>query len=354
MRTEAACIRIAGRSIGAGHPAYLVAELSANHRGTVEEAAALVLAAREAGADAVKLQTYTPDTITIDCDGEAFRHRAGSLWTGRTLHELYREAHTPWEWQPRLKAIADGLGIALFSTAFDPTAVEFLERMGVPAHKVASLEITDLPLIRLMGATRKPLIISTGMATLDEIAEAVDAARGAGARQIALLRCASAYPARPEDMRLRAIPDLAARTGLPVGLSDHTLGSAVPVAAVALGACIVEKHFTRSRAVPGPDSAFSTEPSEFREMVRAVRDAEAALGEARYGPGPHESETVRFRRSLWTVEDVAAGEAFTERNVRSIRPAGGLSPKHLSEVLGKRAARAAARGTPLSWDLVAR
>ncbi|HQM52866.1 MAG TPA: N-acetylneuraminate synthase family protein, partial [bacterium] len=272
----------------------------------------------------------------------------------RTLHELYREAHTPWEWQPRLKAIADGLGIALFSTAFDPTAVEFLERMGVPAHKVASLEITDLPLIRLMGATRKPLIISTGMATLDEIAEAVDAARGAGAREIALLRCASAYPARPEDMRLASIPDLAARTSLPVGISDHTLGIEVPIAAVALGACIVEKHFTLSRAAGGPDALFSAEPEEFRRMARAVRTVEKARGTPCYGPGPHERESLRFRRSLYVVEDTAAGETFTERNVRSIRPAGGLSPKHLSEVLGKRAARAAARGTPLSWDLVAR
>ncbi len=232
--------------------------------------------------------------------------------------------------------------------------MEFLERMGVPAHKVASLEITDLPLIRLMGATRKPLIISTGMATLDEIAEAVDAARGAGAREIALLRCASAYPARPEDMRLASIPDLAARTSLPVGISDHTLGIEVPIAAVALGACIVEKHFTLSRAAGGPDALFSAEPEEFRRMARAVRTVEKARGTPCYGPGPHERESLRFRRSLYVVEDTAAGETFTERNVRSIRPAGGLSPKHLSEVLGKRAARAAARGTPLSWDLVAR
>lgn len=354
MGTESRVIEIAGRRIGPGCPAYLVAELSANHRGRFEEAAALVRAARDAGADAVKLQTYTPYTITIDCDAEPFRHRAGSLWTGRTLHELYREAHMPWEWQPRLKEIADRIGITLFSTAFDPTAVEFLEKMGVPVHKVASFELVDLPLIRLMAATGKPLLISTGMASLDEIMDAVEAARGAGARQIALLRCASAYPACPEDMNLRSIPDLAARTSLPVGISDHTLGIAVPVAAAALGACIVEKHFTLSRSAPGPDSAFSTEPDEFREMARAVRAVEGALGDARYGPGPHETESVRFRRSLYVVEDMAAGETFTERNVRSIRPSGGLPPKHLPDVLGKTAARPAARGTPLSWDLIAR
>lgn len=347
-------MEIAGRRIGPGHPAYLVAEISANHRGSFEEAAALVRAARDAGADAVKLQTYTPDTITIDIDAEAFRHRAGSLWTGRTLHELYREAHMPWEWQPRLKQIADGIGLPLFSTAFDPTAVAFLETLGVPAHKVASLEIVDLPLIRLMAATGKPLVISTGMASLTEIEEAVDAARGAGARRIALLRCASAYPARPGDMNLRSIPDLAARTSLPVGISDHTLGPEVPLAAVALGACIVEKHFTLSRGAGGPDSAFSLEPDEFREMARAVRDVEAALGVPRYGPGPHEAESLRFRRSLFVVEDTAAGGLFTERNVRSIRPAGGLPPRHLPDVLGKRAARAVKRGTPLSWDLIAR
>lgn len=344
---------IGGRPIGPGKPAYIVAELSANHHQEFEQAVALVRAAREAGADAVKLQTYTPDTLTIDCDKEWFRIGRGTIWEGRTLYDLYGEAYTPWEWQPRLKAVAAEEGLDLFSTPFDATAVDFLEEMGVPAYKVASFEIVDLPLIRRVARTGKPMILSTGMATLAEIDEAVHAAREAGAGAIALLKCTSAYPAPPEEMNLRTIPHLAEAFGVPVGLSDHTLGIAVPVAAVSLGACIVEKHFTLARSVPGPDSAFSLEPHEFAHMVQAIREAERALGQVVYQVAPREAASRVFRRSLFVVQDVRAGEPFTSENVRSIRPAHGLHTRHLEDVLGRPAARDIERGTPLSWDLVA-
>jgi len=340
------------RHIGWGEPVYIVAELSANHNQDFEQAVALIHAAKEAGADAVKLQTYTPDTLTIPSDKEYFRIGGGTLWDGRTLYDLYGEAYMPWEWQPRLKEIADEIGIDLFSTAFDPTAVDFLEEMGVPLHKVASFEIVDIPLIEKMARTGKPLIMSTGMATLGEIEEAVQAARRAGATQIALLKCTSAYPAPPEEMNLRTIPHLAEAFGVPVGLSDHTLGIAVPVTAVALGACIVEKHFTLSRQIPGPDSAFSLEPAEFRAMVEAIRIAERALGQVHYEVTERERASQVFRRSLFVVQDVKAGEVLTEENVRSIRPGHGLPPKHLPDVLGRRAARDMGRGTPLTWDCV--
>ncbi|MDT5269265.1 MAG: pseudaminic acid synthase [Acidobacteriota bacterium] len=342
-------IEIKGRRIGPGEPAYIIAELSANHNQDFEQAAKIVEAAKAAGADAVKLQTYTADTLTIASDKEYFRVGGGTLWDGRTLHDLYAEAYTPWEWQPKLKAIADRLGLDLFSTPFDPTAVDFLEEMGVPAHKVASFEIVDLPLVERIARTGKPVIMSTGMATLGEIDEAVRAARRAGASQLALLKCTSAYPAAPESMNLRSIPHLAEAFGVPAGLSDHTLGVAVPVAAVALGACLIEKHFTLSRATPGPDSAFSLEPEEFSSMVEAVRTAEKALGGVRYGVGPEEEKSRVFRRSLFAVRDVKAGEVFTEENVRSIRPGHGLPPKHLLEVLGRTAAEDIDRGTPLGW-----
>ncbi|MCL5670663.1 MAG: pseudaminic acid synthase, partial [Acidobacteria bacterium] len=292
-------ILINGRHIGSGLPTYIVAELSANHNQDFEQAARLVREAQEAGADAIKLQTYTPDTLTIRSDREWFRIGGGTLWDGRTLHDLYREAYTPWEWQPKLKAIADDLGIDLFSTAFDPTAVDFLEEVGVPVHKIASFEIVDIPLIEKMAATGKPLIISTGMASLAEIEEAVHAARQAGASEITLLKCTSAYPAPPEEINLRTIPHLSEVFQSPVGLSDHSLGVAVPVAAVALGACIVEKHFTLSRSAPGPDSAFSLEPDEFKAMVGAIRMAEKALGQVSYGLGRDESKSRAFRRSLF-------------------------------------------------------
>ena len=347
-------VTIGSRTVGIGQPTYVIAELSANHNQKFDQAVKIVAAAKDAGADAVKLQTYTADTITIQSDKEYFRVGGGTLWDGRSLHDLYSEAYTPWEWQPRLKQVANDLGLDLFSTPFDATAVDFLEEMKVPAHKVASFEIVDIPLIQKIARTGKPMIISTGMATLEEIDEAVKAARAAGATQIALLKCTSAYPAAPEEMNLRTIPELSRRFGVPAGLSDHTMGVAVPVAAVALGACIIEKHLTLSRSEPGPDSAFSLEPHEFKAMVDSVRVAEKALGAVQFGCSPKEARSKMFRRSLFVVRDVKRGEPFTAENLRSIRPGHGLHTRHMSEVLGQRARQDIERGTPLSWDLVER
>ena len=347
-------ITIGANKVGGNSPTYVIAELSANHNQKFDQAVKIIAAAKDAGADAVKLQTYTADTITIQSDKEYFRVGGGTLWDGRSLHDLYSEAYTPWEWQPRLKQVANDLGLDLFSTPFDATAVDFLEEMNVPAHKVASFEIVDIPLIQKIARTGKPMIMSTGMASLDEIDEAVKAARAAGATQIALLKCTSAYPAAPEEMNLRTIPELSRRFGVPAGLSDHTMGVAVPVAAVALGACIIEKHLTLSRSEPGPDSAFSLEPHEFKAMVDSVRVAEKALGEVRFGCSPKEASSKTFRRSLFVVRDVKRGEPFTAENLRSIRPGHGLHTRHMSEVLGQRARRDIECGTPLSWDLVER
>ncbi|HET7169712.1 MAG TPA: pseudaminic acid synthase [Candidatus Limnocylindrales bacterium] len=345
-------LRIGDREIGPGRPVYVIAEVSANHGGDYDNAVRIVRGAAQAGADAVKLQTYTPDTITIDSDAPAFRSGSGSLWAGTTLYELYGEAYMPWEWQPRLKAIADGLGLDCFSSPFDPTAVEFLLAMDVPAFKIASFELVDLPLIRTVAATGRPLIMSTGMATEAEVDEAVETARAAGAVGIALLKASSAYPAPPESMHLRAIPAMAERWGVPIGLSDHTLGSTAAVAAVALGASIVEKHITASHADRTPDAAFSLDIDEFGAMVEAIRFTERALGGGVVAPAPEEAESRRFRRSLFVVEDIAAGEVLTARNVRSIRPADGLHTRELEAVLGRRAVRAIERGTPLAWDLI--
>jgi len=346
-------MKIEERTIGVEFGAYLIAEMSANHGQSFEQAAEIVRAAKDAGADAIKLQTYTPDTITIDCQGETFQTAKGSLWEGRTLYDLYGEAYTPWDWQPKLKKLADGLGLACFSTPFDFTAVDFLEEMDVPAYKIASPELVDLPLIRKVAATKKPVIMSTGMATCEEIEEAIQSFRQAGGTELALLKCTSAYPSPPESMNLRTIPDMAKRFRVPVGLSDHTLGIAVPVAAVSLGACIIEKHFTLSRSTPGPDSAFSLEPPEFKQMVDAIRVAEKALGQVKYGLTEAEQLSQRSRRSLFVVQDVKAGERLTPDNVRSIRPGYGLPPKHYEEVIGRLAARDMQRGTPLQWDAIA-
>jgi len=347
-------VNIGGRRIGAAEPVYVVAEVSANHNQDYDQAVRVIRAAKDAGADAVKLQTYTPDTITIRSDREEFKIGGGTLWDGRNLYELYGEAYTPWEWQPGLKQVADDLGLHLFSSPFDSTAVDFLEKMHVPAYKLASFELVDIPLIQKMASTGKPLIISTGMATIEEIDEALQAARHAGATQIALLKCTSAYPAAPEEMNLQTIPEMARRFELPVGLSDHTMGVAAPVAAVALGACIIEKHITLSRSLKGPDSAFSLEPHEFKAMVDAVRTAEKALGEVHFGNSAREESSRVFRRSLFVVRDTKQGELFTPGNVRSIRPGHGLHTRYLPQVLGKRAARDIERGTPLNWDLIAK
>jgi pseudaminic acid synthase len=344
-------IEINGRKIGPGYPAYIIAEMSANHGQDFHSAVELIEAAKTCGADAIKLQTYTPDTLTIDCDNDYFRIH-GTLWDGRTLFELYNEASMPWEWQPKLKKIANEMGLDLFSTPFDDSAVDFLESMGVPAHKVASFENGDIGLLRRIAKTGKPILASTGMATLAEIDELVRTIREAGGEQLALLKCTSAYPAPPEEMNLRTIPHLAEAFGVPTGLSDHTLGSVVPVAAVSLGACIVEKHFTFSREFTGPDSAFSLEPEEFKAMVEGVRIAEKSLGRIYYGLSPAETKSRGFRRSLFVIKDVRAGETFTTENVRSVRPAYGLHTRHLQEVLGRTATRDVPRGTPLAWELI--
>lgn len=344
-------IEINGRYIGRDYPTYIMAELSANHNQDFDQAVQILREAKKAGADAIKLQTYTPDTMTIDCENEYFR-LTDTLWDGYTLYDLYREACMPWEWQSRLKEIAKDLGLDLFSTPFDETAVDFLENLEVPAYKVASFENVDLPLLRRIAVTGKPIILSTGMASLGEIDEAVGTIRKAGGRQIALLKCTSAYPAPAEEMHLRTIPHLAEAFSLPVGLSDHTLEVAVPVTAVALGACIIEKHFTLSRSMPGPDSAFSLEPHEFKAMVEAVRTAEKALGTVHYGASQREAESSVFRRSLFVVRDVKAGELFTSENVRSIRPGYGLHTRYLHEIIGRHATRDIKRGTPLTWDMI--
>jgi pseudaminic acid synthase len=346
-------MEIAGRRIGDGAATYVVAELSANHQRSFETAVRLVEAAADAGADAIKLQTYSADRITIESDRPEFRIGSGTVWDGRTLHDLYSEAATPWEWHEPLQRAATDRGLHFFSAPFDATAVDFLQRLQVPAFKIASFEIVDLGLIATAARTGKPIIISTGMATLDEIDEAASTARASGARDLALLKCTSAYPAPPEEVNLRTIPDLAARFSLPIGLSDHTLGIAVPIAAIALGAVIVEKHLTLSRGDGGPDGAFSLEPDEFRQMVSAVRVAEKALGTVNHTPTSHEAQSRILRRSLFVVEPVRAGERFTERNVRSIRPGHGIHTRHLGELIGRRAARDIARGTPMTWELVA-
>lgn len=334
-----------------GQRPFLIAELSGNHNGDIDRARRMIDAARDAGADAVKLQTYTADTITMDVDRPEFRLEGG-LWAGRSLYELYQEAHTPWEWHPALFAHARDAGIPIFSSPFDPTAIDFLESLDAPAYKIASFELIDLPLIAKAARTGKPLIMSTGMAGLGEMADAVAAARDAGNDNIALLHCVSGYPTPVEDCDLRTIPHMAAAFGLPVGLSDHTMGVAVPVAAVALGAVIIEKHFTLARADGGPDSAFSLEPAEFKAMAEACRIAHAALGDISYALKPSEAGGRTFRRSLYVARDVAAGTVLTDAHVRSIRPGLGLAPRHLPDVLGRVAARDLSRGEPLDWTML--
>ena len=344
-------IAINDRKIGRGHPVYIIAEMSANHNQDFKRAVKIIEAAKEAGADAVKLQTYTPDTITINCDNEYFRIK-GTIWEGKTLYELYAEAYTPWEWQPKLKQVADEHELHLFSSPFDHSAVDFLESMNVPAYKVASFELVDLPLLRKIAGTGKPIIMSTGMASLAEIDEAVQTVRDAGTTQVALLKCTSAYPALPEEANLRTIPHLAKYFDVPVGLSDHTLGSTVAIASVALGICIIEKHLTLSRKDAGPDNSFSMEPKEFKAMVEAIRNVEKALGEVSYEITEKQKASRVFRRSLFVVKDIKNGEKFTEDNVRSIRPGYGLPPKYFDEVVRKKAKKDIVIGTPLSWDLI--
>jgi pseudaminic acid synthase len=341
-------ITIAGRKIGPGHPPYIICELSANHGGKLQRALELIDAAAATGTDAIKLQTYTPDTLTIDHDDPQFRIQGG-LWDGYTLYELYSEAYTPYEWHPALMDRARKLGVTLFSTPFDETAVDLLGSLDVPAYKIASFEAIDLPLIARVARQRKPMIISTGMTSVEEIGEAVQAARDAGATELILLHCVSTYPAKYENANLRTIADLAATFGTVAGLSDHTPGTACATAAVALGANVIEKHFTLRRADGGPDAAFSLEPDEFRKLVDDCRNAWLSIGSIDYTRSDEELGNRTFRRSLYVVADIAAGERLTEKNVRSIRPGFGLAPKHLPEVLGRRAARVLKRGEPLAW-----
>jgi pseudaminic acid synthase len=328
---------------------YLIAELSANHNGSIERAEQIVRAAADAGADAIKLQTYTADTITLNCDNEYFRIK-GTIWEGKNLYQLYQEASMPWEWQPRLKVLANDLGLDCFSTPFDATAVDFLEKMDVPCHKVASFELVDIPLLKKIASTGKPVIMSTGMGTLTEIDEAVSTLRQNGTKELVLLKCTSAYPAPAEEANLRTIPHLAQTFNCPAGLSDHTMGSACAVAAVALGAKVIEKHFTLSRADGGPDGSFSMEPAEFKQMVQDVRTVEKALGTISYELTAKQKESKVFRRSLFVAEDIAAGEVFTEKNVRCVRPGYGLHPRYLEKILGKRATRHIKKGIPLNFD----
>jgi N-acetylneuraminate synthase len=328
-------ITIAGRPIGPEHPPYVIAEISANHNGRMETAIELIDAAKEAGAAAVKLQTYRPDTITLDSDAEEFRIHGG-LWDGRTLYELYEEAHTPWDWHRPLFAHARKRGITIFSSPFDASAVDLLEDLGAPAYKIASFEAVDLPLIRYVAATGKPMIISTGMADADEIAEAVAAAREGGCKELALLHCVSGYPAPAADYNLRTIPDMIERFDAVTGLSDHTLDNATAIASVALGAAVIEKHFTLDRSGGGPDDSFSLEPAELAALVSGTRTAWEALGAVDYGRKSSEQGNVQFRRSLYFVKDLQAGDVITADAVRSVRPGYGLAPKFLPDVIGKR------------------
>ena len=345
-------ITIGDRSIGQGYSVFIIAELSANHRQDLNTAIESLKAMKDAGADAVKLQTYTPDTITIDCDNEYFQIKHGTIWDGKSLYDLYKEAYTPWEWHPVLKKVADEIGLVFFSTPFDKTAVDFLETIEVPAYKVASLEITDIPLIEYIASKRKPVIISTGIATLSDIAEAIDACKRAGNEQVIILKCTTEYPTPLEDVNINTIPNMMVTWNKVVGLSDHTLGISVPVAAVALGACMVEKHFILSKDLDGPDAAFSLDPQEFGAMVKSIREVEKALGKVSYDLSPQTLKNRAFCRSLFAVKNIKKGEKFTEKNIRSIRPGDGLAPKYIDKVLGKKATSDIEKGTPLSWGLI--
>ena len=342
-------IAIAGRRIAIDEPPYVIAELSANHNGKLETAMNIIREAKAAGADAIKLQTYRPDTITLDCNSEDFQIHGG-LWDGRTLYELYEEAHMPWEWHKPLFEHAHKLGITIFSSPFDNTAVDLLEDLNAPAYKIASFEAVDLPLIKYVASTGKPMIISTGMADAEEIQEAVDAAREGGCKELAILHCVSGYPAPAEDYNLRTIPDMIQRFGLVTGLSDHTLDNTTAITSVALGASIIEKHFTLNRSAGGPDDSFSLEPKELEELCRGSKTAWLAMGRIDYGRKSSEQGNVQFRRSLYFVKSLRAGEVITADAVRSVRPGFGVAPKYLYQVLGKRIRRDVAANMPVQLD----
>lgn len=344
-------MKIGNREIGAQAPTYIIAEMSANHAGSIENAKKIIHAAKEVGADCVKIQTYTADTITIDCDKPYF-HIGEGTWNGENLYQLYQKAYTPWEWQAELKKEAESIGLDFFSTPFDKTSVDFLEEIGVGFYKIASFEIVDIPLIKYVASKGKPIIMSTGMSTIGEIEDAVNAVRSQGNDQLALLRCASAYPAITDEMNLMTMKNMAEVFHVPVGLSDHSMGSVGAVAAVALGANIIEKHFCLDRAIENPDSSFSMNPEEFAQMVRDVRQAEKAIGKVSYGATEQEKSNVTFRRSIFCVKDIKKGEKLTEENVRVIRPGHGMKPKFYEEILGQVALQDIERGTPMSWGLI--
>ena len=344
-------ISIAGRIIGPDHSPYVIAELSANHNGKLDTALRIIEEAKKAGADAVKLQTYKPDTITLDSDGEDFRIRGG-LWDGRTLYELYQEAHMPWEWHSVLFEHARRIGITIFSSPFDRTAVDLLEDLNAPAYKIASFEAVDLPLIKYVAGTGKPMIISTGMADAEEIGEAVAAARDGGCKELAVLHCVSGYPAPAEDYNLRTIPDMIERFGLVTGLSDHTLDNTTAIASVALGASIIEKHFTLDRRGGGPDDSFSLEPPELAALCLGAKTAWEALGQVNYARKSSEQGNVKFRRSLYFVKSLRAGQVITSDAVRSVRPGFGLAPKHLESLLGRTVKSDVAANSPVRPELI--
>lgn len=344
-------ISIAGRRIAADAPPYIIAELSANHNGRLETALKIIEEAKKAGADAIKLQTYTADTITLNCDSEEFQIHGG-LWDGKTLYQLYQEAHMPWSWHKVLFAHARELGITLFSSPFDNTAVDLLEDLNAPAYKIASFEAVDLPLIKYVASTGKPMIISTGMADSDEIQEAINAAHEGGCKELAILHCVSGYPAPAEDYNLRTIPDMMQRFGLVTGLSDHTLDNTTAIASVVLGASIVEKHFTLDRNGGGPDDSFSLEPHELTALCRDTKTAWSALGMIDYGRKSSEQGNVKFRRSLYFTKDIKSGETITKDAVRSVRPGHGLAPKYLHEIIGKTAAKDITANTATSLELI--
>lgn len=345
-------IKIGNHIISENSPTFIIAEMSANHNMDFDRAVAIMQAAKDAGADAIKIQTYTADTITLDSDAPCFQITQGTLWDGTTLHKLYESAYTPWEWQPQLKKIAEEMGLEFFSSPFDLTSVDFLEEMDVPAYKIASFEITDIPMLKKIAKLGKPIIIATGIANLSDIELAVKTCREAGNEDVIILKCTSAYPAPYEDVNLRTIPSIAETFDCIAGLSDHTMGSAVPGAAVALGAKVVEKHLTLRRADGGADSAFSMEPEEFKEMVDNIRKIELALGKVTYDLTPKAAREREHSRSLFVAKDMKAGDVFTEENLRSVRPACGLHTKHYEELLGKKIRKDAKLGTPMSWDLV--
>lgn len=343
-------VKIGKRLIGDGQPAYIVAEMSGNHAGSLARAKEIIRVAKECGADCVKIQTYTPDTITIDCDNEYFQIEGGT-WQGENLYRLYGKAYTPWEWQKELKEEADRVGIDFFSAPFDRTAVDFLEEIGMEFYKIASFELVDLPLIRYTAEKGKPMILSTGMSSLAEIEEAVEAVRSTGNRNLILLRCASAYPAITDEMNLASMADMGKRFGVPVGLSDHSAGSLAAVTAVAMGASVIEKHLCLGKEIENPDASFSMEPAEFAAMVRDVRQAEKAVGVVRYGAARQEEENKLFRKSIFVVQDIRRGEAFSEENIRVIRPGYGLHPREYENVLGKKSLTDLKRGTPLKAEM---